>query len=237
MLLLWLGCSVPTAAECDAALDADQDGLDECLEQDLGTDPTLADSDGDGWSDAEENDCSSDPLDEASSCYACGWRRGDPGTLSSDGADYGDTIANITLYDQCGDEVPLWDFAGDWHIVFATAAWCTSCLGEAAELDELGQAFADETGIGFSYITLLFQGPTGDPAQPEDAPGYAEYVGNPTNPVVADPDRAILDATPYDGSTLPGKCLLSPQMEILDCWTGHYNDDEALDLIRIEEGL
>ena len=236
MLLLLLACAVSEAA-CDDALYADGDGLDDCAEEGLGTDPDAMDSDGDGWSDAEEQDCGSDPLDGGLGCYACGWERGDPGTLSSTGSGYGDTIANMTLHDQCGDAVPLWDFAGEWHIVFATAAWCTSCLGEASELDDLGQAFADETGIGFSYITLLFTGPSGDPAVPEDAAGYHEYVGSPTNPVVADPARAILDSTPYDGSTLPGKCLLSPQMEILDCWTGHYNDDEALDLIRTEEGL
>jgi hypothetical protein len=169
--------------------------------------------------------------------YACGWEHGDPGNLESSGAEIGDTIANMSLYDQCGDEVPLYDFAGTWRIVFATAAWCTTCLDEVAALDDHGEAFVDETGIDFGYITLLFQGPQGDPAVPQDAPSYHEYVDSPRIPVVADPERAFLEATPYDGSVLPGKCLLSPEMELVHCWTGADNDDEALDMVRAEEGL
>ena len=59
-------------AGCDATADADADGLDDCTEADLGTDPRNADSDGDGISDSDELDCVSDPRNAAEQCYACG---------------------------------------------------------------------------------------------------------------------------------------------------------------------
>jgi hypothetical protein len=86
-------------------------------------DSDAGDGDGDGFLDVEETECGSDPEDPASTCYRCGWRRGDPGDLVATGAAVGDTIDNATLVDQCGDEVPLWDFAGEYHVLFLTAAW------------------------------------------------------------------------------------------------------------------
>lgn len=110
-------------ASCDATSDADSDGLDDCTEESLGTDPSAKDSDGDGLSDGEEIDCISDPLDGEELCYECGWPHNDPGTLSSTGAEEGDTIANLELIDQCGEMVALWDMAEEYHILFITAEW------------------------------------------------------------------------------------------------------------------
>jgi hypothetical protein len=115
-----------TDADADADTDADADsdtdsGTGSDTGSGTGEDPV--DSDGDGFLDDEETDCGSDPADVASTCYACGWRRGDPGDLVSTGNQEGDTVANVTMIDQCGEEVPLWDFAGEYHILFMTAAW------------------------------------------------------------------------------------------------------------------
>ena len=55
--------------------------------------------------------------------YACGWQPGDPGDLVASGASEGDTISDITLIDQCDERLPLWTFAGDYHVIFLTAAW------------------------------------------------------------------------------------------------------------------
>jgi hypothetical protein len=113
----------PTPEGCDATADADADGLDDCLEQELGTDPLAADSDGDGLTDADEIDCVSDPLDAEEVCYSCGWEHADPGNLAETGNAAGETIANLAWVDQCGEEVQMWDFAQEYHVLFLTAAW------------------------------------------------------------------------------------------------------------------
>ncbi len=103
--------------------DPDGDGLDDCEELDHGTDPNAEDGDGDGLSDVEELDCASDPNDADEVCHSCGWPHDDPGDLVSTGAEEGDVIENIELVDQCGETLPLWDLAGEYHILFMTAVW------------------------------------------------------------------------------------------------------------------
>lgn len=88
-----------------------------------GTNPDLADTDGDGQDDCAELACKSSPTDAGNRCYTCGWPHGDPGNLVSNGAGEGDVIKNFPLIDQCGETVPIWDFAGEYHILFMTAVW------------------------------------------------------------------------------------------------------------------
>lgn len=138
------GCGGDESEPCSTS-DADGDGLDGCSEESLGTNPDNPDSDGDGLDDSAEGtegtdpnnpdtdddsfddlaeiECVSDPLDELEGCYACGWPHNDPGNLVSTGNAAGDVIANLELVDQCREEVPLWDFAGEYHILFITASW------------------------------------------------------------------------------------------------------------------
>jgi len=104
--------------------DTDGDGVDDCTEVAAGTDPLSDDSDNDGYSDADELECVSDPLDEDEACYTCGWTHNDPGTFESQGNDIGDTAANFSMHDQCGEEVQLWDLAdNEYFILYMTAAW------------------------------------------------------------------------------------------------------------------
>lgn len=114
-----IGCD--TKLNCNA--DSDGDGLDDCTEQEMGTDPENTDSDGDGFSDADELDCVSNPIDADEQCYACGWEHNDPGNLVSNGSSVGDVIASVDLVDQCGEMVDLWDFHGEYHVLYMTAAW------------------------------------------------------------------------------------------------------------------
>ena len=123
-LMALLGCKPdPEDPACSTATDADEDGLSDCDEEALGTNPNQADSDDDGFSDAAEVDCVSDPTNPNEACYACGWEHNDPGDLESRGAAVGDVINNVSLVDQCGESVELWDFYGEYHILYLTAAW------------------------------------------------------------------------------------------------------------------
>ena len=209
-----------TGNGCDPLQDADADGLDDCAERDLGTDPLSPDSDGDGSSDAAELSCGADALDADERCYACGWMRGDPGNLSSTGAEVGDVVANLSLVDQCGESVDLWDFAGPYTVVFLTAAWCPNCKEEAASLASDVAALADRTGAPAHGLIVLFESRTAGVPSVDDAVPYAEEVGAVTLPVLADVHSSALSALPYDGRELPGVCLLSPSMEILSCGSG-----------------
>jgi len=110
-------------SELDCSSDSDGDGIDDCTEVDLGTDPDLSDTDGDGFEDGQELDCVSDPLDGTEVCYACGWAHNDPGILESTGAAAGDVVANMALVDQCLEDVDLWDFAGSYIMLYMTATW------------------------------------------------------------------------------------------------------------------
>ncbi len=122
---LWISFVLAALTSCMTAAQnapepTDQDCLAADAEREIGTNPAKTDSDGDGTDDCAEVACGSDPLDEHEGCYACGWRRADPGTLVSTGDDLGDTIENLEVYDQCTEAVRLWDFAGEYHILFMT---------------------------------------------------------------------------------------------------------------------
>ncbi|MGB0640711.1 MAG: hypothetical protein ACPGTU_15335 [Myxococcota bacterium] len=129
VLSLFIGCAdeKDVAGDdepmCSETSDSDGDGITECDELELGTDPNNADTDGDGFADAEEVLCVSDPTDPDEQCYACGWEHRDPGNLESTGSDVGDVMDNVSLVDQCGEMVDLWDFYGEYHVLYLTAAW------------------------------------------------------------------------------------------------------------------
>ena len=118
------GTGTDTAEQEGCSVDSDADGLTDCDERDLyESDPEAADTDGDGTDDGAEIACGSDLLDPDEVCYTCGWRHDDPGTLVSTGASEGDVIENLLLADQCNEELSLWDFTGEYYIMFMTAAW------------------------------------------------------------------------------------------------------------------
>ncbi|MCP4805722.1 MAG: hypothetical protein GY913_35890 [Proteobacteria bacterium] len=81
----------------------------------------------------------------------------------------------------------------------------------------------------------LFEGLDGDTPGPEVAADYHEMLGSPDLPVLSDTQGLLLKNTPYNGRSLPGKCLLSPEMEILYCMSGHDGLDDMYG--RIEDDL
>ncbi len=73
-------------------------------------------------------------------------------------------------------------------------------------------------------MVTLFQDILGDVPDAEDALVYWEAIDDDAIPVLSDHDQRVIVGMPYDGSALPGKCVLTPQMEIIHCWMGHGND-------------
>ena len=124
ILLLVASCGTAAEPEIDPNQNTDGDCMTDLVEIELGTDPNVdGDADGDGISDCAELECVSDPMNGEEKCYTCGWKHNDPDRLESTGSAIGDTIANAQLTDQCNDSVSLWDFYGEYHIMYMTAAY------------------------------------------------------------------------------------------------------------------
>jgi hypothetical protein len=75
----------------------------------------------------------------------------------------------------------------------------------------------------------------GDPPAAKDSAAYAEGLGLKGFPVTADPAQRLVPATPWDGLARPGKCVLTPTMEMLYCYVG-ANDDAAFGEILAHAG-
>jgi hypothetical protein len=89
------------------------------------------------------------------------------------------------------------------------------------------------------YAVILFQNGVGGETEDGDGFDYWEDIGEPNLPVTSNNNQQILDAAdyPYPGSAMPGRVLLSPQMEIIGKTTGHQSDQWAWDIVREREGL
>jgi hypothetical protein len=86
-------------------------------------------------------------------------------------------------------------------------------------------------------LFALYEGGSGNPAVFEDAESYAYRIGSPNFPVFADGTRQIKGATPMTQLTHPEMCALTPDLEIISCYSGHGGYDGALDDIRTHAGL
>ena len=236
LTILLTGC-LNNNQDCIPGQDLDSDGLNDCVELQIGTDMNLSDSDDDGFTDAEELDCISDPLSSDEICYTCGWEHNAPDTLLSTGKEEGDVIDNLLLHDQCGDTVSLWDFHGKYNLLYMTVGWCNGCNREAANLQSVQEDFAAETGLDFQFLLVLYENDSGYPAAPEDSISYAESIGNPIFPVFADGNDTVVDATPLTNNARPEMCALSPDLEIIKCYTGYDGYANALADIKIHAGL
>jgi hypothetical protein len=117
------GATSAVGGGVDPNQNSDGDCMTDLEELALGTDPNSVDSDGDGESDCDELDCISDPNDGAEQCYQCGWQHNDPHTIMPTGQGIGQVMNELSLPDQCGDTVSSWDFYGQYHILYMTAAW------------------------------------------------------------------------------------------------------------------
>jgi hypothetical protein len=113
-----------TTTPTTGADDDDGDGLDNATEQELGTDPDLADSDGDGWDDGDEVDGNTDPTRAADHPYTGGWRIGAcRNDLVGTGTDVGDIAEDFALMDQFGDTLHLHDFCDREVLLVSAAFW------------------------------------------------------------------------------------------------------------------
>ena len=97
--------------------------------------------------------------------------------------------------------------------------------------------FIAETGLNFSFLFSIYEGGSGNPATANDCAAYAQTIGNPSFPVFADGTGVLAGATPMTQKTHPELCALSPELEILSCYSGHMAYLSALDDIKAHAGF
>ncbi len=222
-----LGLLLTTA--CEPA-DTDGDGLSDKEEDELGTDPTAADTDGDGLSDGDEVtlgtyptvvdtdedsyddgvevEVGTDPRDYYSRVYEGFWpynpNKDDmgEGTFSKS---VGDQMARLTFTDQYGDEVDLYDFAGQdaWILFDISEVWCGYCT-EMAKWLEGRSSFYDsypewsaipeavESG-DLIWLTILTGNNAGGSPSQSDAENWASKYPHDKVPVMTDPEQSLYD--------------------------------------------
>lgn len=66
---------------------------------------------------------------------------------------------------------------------------------------------------------------------PQEAVSYWNDLGEPDYPVASSIDGDVREATGYTSGPLPGRVVVTPEMEILAIEAGHGSDEWAFDII------
>ena len=110
-------------------------------------------------------------------------------------------------------------------------------MTEAVSFPGAQDDFEEETGLDFSFIYALYEGGSGMPATVNDCASWADAIGDPNFPILADNTEKIAGATPLTQMTHPEMCALSPELEIISCYSGHGSHQNCFNDIRAHAGL
>jgi peroxiredoxin len=137
-----------------------------------------------------------------------------PAELVPEGFEIGQTVPDLRLVDQFGDEVSLWQFHGKVILLDVSTIWCAPCQDLGAHTEETWQAYRDQ---GFVYLTVIQQDIEGNRPEPDDIQGWVDAFGI-TAPVVADGDLTALGAVPSQGGAVayPGVLLIGRDLQVID---------------------
>ncbi len=212
-------------------LDADGDGLSASEEAALGTDPDRADSDGDGQADGDEVGQGTSPLNDWSFVYAeGGYNVGacdeKPAASSPSGTNngyantwaVGDTVANVTLTDQYGQEVQLGSFCGRHVMIAFGAMWCGPCQSLAAEMQELQDRYGPD---GFQGIEILIEDTGSNIPDRSDLETWSATYGLESVPVLSDGDYLAWPYYELDWY-IPTVVHIGPDMKVLAVDSSDY---------------
>jgi peroxiredoxin len=148
---------------------------------------------------------------------------------TGEGFEVGQTVPDLHLADQNGDEVSFASFEGDLVLLDVSTLWCGPCQLLAAEAEATWQRYRDQ---GFVYLTVIQQGQYADPATPGDVAAWADQFGI-TAPVVGDPDALTTPALEVVGGVVafPGVLVVGRDQTVIERVTP-ATTDEVDDAIR-----
>ena len=213
--------------------DDDGDGLTNGEEKDLGTDPQDPDSDGDGYTDGEEVAAGTDPTDGGDRIYEGGWpwnpdkEEIDSPSLSGSARE-GSNLARFVLYDQFGEAVDIYDYAGHGrplviHLCGMWSVWDQALsdlvVGQDSALDSAADEFAWVEGLAdmveagdLYWVTVLVNDTSYSAPDVGDAQDWAADFPSDLIAVLADEDGEVFDYTGQEA--YPGIMLVGEDMEI-----------------------
>lgn len=217
----------------DGAADDDGDGLSNADEIDNETDPNASDSDGDGMLDGDEVKFGRDPLDPDIGLYKGDWPFQDVAVKEAIEANKktgkkiakGKRFPRLTMVDQYGDEVDLYDFAGHGKkiIVDISAEWCPPCqelsrlleVGNTgdARFDQVIQAIEDED---IYWLTVLAEDNSNSAPNKKVAKNWFKAYPNKHVPVFADQDQDLVEYVILTTNGWPTVVVLNENMTIVD---------------------
>jgi hypothetical protein len=206
--------------------DSDDDYLNDGDEIAHNADPNNPDTDEDGYLDGDEVIEGSDPADADSLIYQGHWPynhfKDELTGRNSDVIEVGKRMPRLTLKDQFGDQVDLYDFAGQGKMIIVdlSAINCGPCVDTAKWLDtgdnaSLEDAFGDlRKGINkgeiywFTFAYTSYYAPSESTAAVVDS-WYEDYK-NKNIPVFADKNLEVWDYAWQGG--MPFFALLNDKM-------------------------
>lgn len=243
-------------AGCDS--DADEDGLTKSEEEEIGTDPDLADTDGDGINDGDEYlvfftnplaaDTDGDGFDDkaeldfgsdANEWLDYPWGEGveqwpDNSARLSTGAvapgwDMGQQGTDFDFTDQYGNTGHFHQFAGHVILIDFSAGWCGPCRAVAANAQEVYEEHQDKGFLTFHLMIDDNQG-GGGVTDPSFLSGWADQYGI-TFPVVKDPTEEAM-AMVRSGSLyqggIPFMMLLDQDLVVVQGETGSGSESRLV---------
>lgn len=229
-------------------VDTDGDTISDGVEvRNHGTDPLNVDTDGDGYQDNWELDEGSDPLDASSLIYVGGWPYnpdkdaiGAVGDWSSGGKE-GDLFPRAVLEDQYGDQLDIYDFAGQgkYTIIDISGIWCGWCHEMAKRMEDEPSAFDGDANYDFlhvireelyagnlQWVTVIDSDRNGSAPTMDDVAYWHESYPNAPIAIMGDVDQEVYDWWP--GGSRPSLMMIGPDFEIVHFTRNYPADMKAL---------
>ena len=139
-----------------------------------------------------------------------------------DQAEIGSSVCNLVLYDQNEEIWQLYDHAGKVIIIDISTVWCYPCqvAGHHA------QPIQDDYGDNIVFVTILVEGPTGDPTTQNDIKDWVEDHAVTTAPVLQGNRDYVIDPAGITGYLVGGFPTYIYIDQDLKIHTGHVGFNE-----------